>query len=65
MIAQADNWPEEEAQCTALQYRGLIQDDGKEYADQWLERQRDHMKKVFDTDADFDRYTTELNFLTK
>jgi hypothetical protein len=65
MIERSDNWPEDEAQMTALQYRGLIQDDGKEHADGWLERQVVHMKKVFDNDADFNRYKTELDFLTK
>lgn len=65
MIAQSDTWPEDEAQLTALQYRGLIQDESKEYADQWLERQIAHMGRVFDCGTDFDRYVAELNFLTK
>lgn len=66
MIEQSDTWPEDEAQLTALQYRGLIQDDGKEHADAWLERQRGHMKKVFMPNIDdFIRYTNELDFLTK
>ena len=65
MIAQSDTWPEDEAQLTAIQYRGLIEDDGKEAADAWLERQRAHMCKVFDNESDFNRYKTELDFLTK
>jgi len=65
MIAQSDTWPEDEAQLTALQYRGLIQDDGLEHANDWLDRQVAHMVGVFDNDIDFNRYKTELDFLTK
>jgi tellurite resistance protein len=65
MIAQSDTWPEDEAQMTALQYRGLIQDDGLEHANNWLERQTRHMEGVFGNDTDFNRYKAELDFLTK
>ena len=65
MIAKSDTWPEDEAQMTIVQYRGLIQDDGKEYADEWLERQRSHMCRVFDDEADFNRYTAELDRVIK
>jgi hypothetical protein len=63
MIERSDTWPEDEAQLTALQYRALIQDENKECADQWRERQIAHMKKVFDDPHDTFRYLKELNFL--
>ena len=65
MIVQSDTWPEDEAQMTALQYRRLIQDDGLEHANDWLDRQVVHMCKVFDDEGDFNRYKAELDFLTK
>lgn len=61
MTLSRDQWPEEEAGFTAIAYKEYLRLDGKEYADKWIERQRAHMHKVFDNDADCARYDAQLD----
>ena len=56
-------WPNNEAEMTVNQYYGLVEDEGIEYANMWLERQREHMSGVFGDDEDIRVYTARVDQL--
>jgi hypothetical protein len=60
---QNDQWPEDEASLTYQTYRDLLVLEGQIYADEWLEKQKVHMHKVFDDMLDIERYDSRLNAL--
>jgi len=62
-VMQNDQWPEEEAELTYRTYQNLLKLEGQSYASAWIQRQVDHMHKVFDDMLDIERYDSRLNAL--
>jgi hypothetical protein len=58
-----NEWPNNEAEKTADQYHYLVEIEGVEYANGWLEKQREYLAHVFGNGDDIAIYNAKVDKL--